>query len=100
MSIERLREKMIAIARANPPSMAVPFGFESRIMAHVNAFRPADSLTLWGNVLWRAAASCVAITVITAALSFILSPPSPNDATMLDLETTVMAPVIHFEENW
>jgi hypothetical protein len=64
MNVNDLHSKMMAVARKNPPSDHVPYAFEKRIMRRLAAVGPANPWGLWGGPLWRAAVSCVAITVL------------------------------------
>ena len=94
MNLAELERKLLAAARANPPSDRVPYAFEKRIMAHL-ADRPrSDGWELWGRALWRAAAPCVAIMLLLGAWSF-FTPPAGAPATDLsqDLEQTLLAAV-------
>ena len=56
MNLAELERKLIAAARANPPSDRVPYAFEKRIMARLAARPVADGWALWARALWRAAA--------------------------------------------
>ena len=64
MNWNELHDKLMAVARKNPPSDHVPYAFEKRIMSRLAAVGPANPWVLWGGPLWRAAVSCVAITVL------------------------------------
>src|ERR1035441_10170892 len=59
MNVTQLERKLIAAARANPPSDRVPYAFEKRIMAHLAAQPVVDDWALWARALLRAAAPCV-----------------------------------------
>jgi hypothetical protein len=94
MNLDQLQRKLFVAARSHPPSDAVPYGFEKRILARVQA-RPAhDAWAFWAQGLWRAAASCVALTVVLCAWS-VLSPANHlgNSDVSQDLESTVLAAV-------
>ncbi len=88
MNLAELERKLIAAARANPPSDQVPYAFEKRIMARLAARPAMDHCTLWARALWRAAAPCVAIMLLLGAWSF-FDPPASSPATDLSqqLET-------------
>ena len=94
MNLAKLEQKLVAAARANPPSDRVPYAFEKRIMAHL-ATRPlADGWELWGRALWRAAAPCVAIMLLLGAWSFFTPQASaPTNDLSQDLERTLLAAV-------
>jgi len=92
MNLAELERKLIATARANPPSEEVPYAFEKRVMALVADRRVEDDWTLWARALWRAAATCVAVMLLLGAWSLLAPPGSapPNDLS-LDLEQTLLA---------
>ena len=94
MNLAELERKLIAAARANPPSDWVPYAFEKRIMALLAARPVVDAGALWARALWRAAAPCVAIMLLLGAWS-LLTPQSSAPANDLsqDLEQTLLAAV-------
>ena len=94
MNLADLEQKLVAAARASPPSEAVPYAFEKRIMAHL-AIRPMlDEGALWARALWRATAPCVAIMLLLGAWS-LLAPTRSASAGDLSqqLEQTLLAAV-------
>jgi hypothetical protein len=94
MNLAELERKLIAAARANPPSDRVPYAFEKRIMAHLAARPVADEWALWGRALWRAAAPCVAIMLLLGAWSFYDPQGStPSNDLSQQLEQTLLASV-------
>ena len=103
MNTEELRKKLLAAARANPPSDHVPLAFEKRVLANLAAKPAADIAALWAHALWRAAIPCVAVTVLLGAFSFI---PSTNNTTANEedlsqtFEQTMLASADQLEENW
>ena len=70
MKIPELQSKIIAAARALPPSDRVPYAFEKRIMAQLAAGPIPDGWSLWGYALWRAAAPCVAVMLLLGGWTF------------------------------
>ena len=94
MNLAKLEQKLVAVARANPPSDQVPYAFEKRIMARLAAGPALDDWALWARALWRAATPCVAIMLLLGAWSFFT--PS-RSASMGDLsqqlEQTLLAAV-------
>jgi hypothetical protein len=94
MNLAELERKLMAAARANPPSDRVPYAFEKRIMARLAARPMSDGWELWGRALWRAAAPCVAIMLLLGAWSF-FTPQASAPATDLSqqLEQTLLAAV-------
>jgi hypothetical protein len=102
MNEKVLRGKLIAAARNNPPSADVPYAFEKRIMSRLAA-RPAPNVwALWSGPLWRAAFSCVAITVLCGVWSFATERKAENaDNFSQDFEAAVFAPLSqHIEDAW
>jgi hypothetical protein len=94
MNLAELEKKLVAAARANPPSEGVPYAFEKRIMARL-ATRPVmDDWALWARALWRAAAPCAAIMLLLGAWSFFAphSSTAANDLSQ-ELEKTLLAAV-------
>ncbi|HEX4122525.1 MAG TPA: hypothetical protein VH619_18060 [Verrucomicrobiae bacterium] len=104
MNENELHAKLIAAARNNPPSDHVPYAFEKRIMARVSATPAPNVWALWGGPLWRAALSCVAITVLCGLWSFSLANHRTVDNSASfsqDFEAAVFAPVSqHLEDAW
>ena len=89
MNLNELKIKLVAAARKCPPSDHVPYAFEKRIMARLGGLAPADLWTLWGKALWRAAASCILLTVLLGAWSLV-SLNGDSDLSE-DFEGTVFA---------
>lgn len=94
MNLAELKQKLVAAARANPPSDQVPYAFEKRIMARLAARPVVDDWALWARALWRAAAPCAAIMLLLGAWSFFAPPTSAsaNDVSQ-QLEQTLLAAV-------
>lgn len=67
MNTTELQKKLMAAARSTAPDDRVPYAFEKRIMALLASAKPLDAWTLWGHALWRAAVSCVAVTLLAGA---------------------------------
>jgi hypothetical protein len=92
MKLLDLEKKVIAVARANPPSDQVPFAFEKRIMALILA-RPAfDNLAFWARTLWFAAAPCVAVTLLFSSWAY-FHPGGDNTNLAQQLDNTLFAAV-------
>jgi len=87
LNLAELNRKLIAAARANPPSDQVPYAFEKRIIARLKA-----PVALWSRALWRAAAPCVAVMLLLSAWS-VFAPGAHSPATDLsqDFENTLLA---------
>ena len=94
MNLEKLEQKMIAAARLQTPDDRVPYAFEQRILALISARGVADLWTFWTRNLWRAAASCVAVTVVCGAISLFAPSVTENGNDLSqDFENTLLASV-------
>jgi hypothetical protein len=94
MNIDKLERKLIAAARANPPSDAVPYAFEQSIMTRLRSVPALDAWTDWSRALWRAAAPCVAVAVVLGVWTA-FSPETGAASTDLSqaLENTLLVSV-------
>jgi len=99
MNLADLERKLIAAARAHPPSDRVPYAFPKRILARLAARPLADGWELWGRALWRAAAPCVAIMLLLGGWSFFAQGSAPADDLSQDLEQTLLAAVDQDQPN-
>lgn len=94
MNLAELERKLIAAGRAHPPSERVPYAFEKRVMAYIAARSVPDVWAVWGRALWRAAAPCVAVTVLMCAWSYFApGGNSPAGDLSQEIENTVLAVV-------
>ena len=101
MNIGELQRKLLAAARANKPSDAVPYAFEKRIMARILSRSALDGWSLWNRALWQAAAPCVALTLLLGAWTLISSPTEGGAQSLAsDLESAVYAPFDNLGETW
>lgn len=92
MNVDQLQQKLIAVARAHPPSDHVPYAFEKRIMARLAGEVLGDRLNLWTRLLWRAAAPCLGITVLLSILTLSSGGLAGKEVPLSEaLETTVYA---------
>ena len=96
MNLEALRKKLLAAARSNPPSDAVPYAFEKRILARLTARPAEDPGLLWGRALWRGAMACVAVSLLLSAWSLFSAP----DNSRADLEETMIASATQMVDSW
>jgi hypothetical protein len=95
MSLNELHAKLVNVARKNPPGDEVPYAFEKRIMSHLASTPAVNDWALWGGPLWRAAVSCMAITILCgvwSATSHHASEPVTASFSQ-DFEATVFAPL-------
>jgi len=101
MDIAKLQAKLLQAARRQPADDRVPYAFEKRIMARLASLPRVDVWSLWSRALWRAAAPCVALTLILTAWSLLNLSPTPVQEVRVDeLETTVLAPLDGLGDVW
>lgn len=91
MNLNQLERKLIAAARAYPPGDQVPYAFEQRIMAHISRRPRLDSWAVWSRALWRAAAPCVALSIVLGAWSYLSAGGPPSADLSQAFENTVFA---------
>jgi hypothetical protein len=96
MNLAELQKKLIAAARTEVLDDRVPYAFEKRITALLASRVAPDNMALWVRGLWRAAVSCVAITLLFGAWA-VLNPTTTTTVTTDDLsqnfENTLLASV-------
>jgi hypothetical protein len=94
MDLDTLNRKLLAAARAHPPDDRVPYAFEKRIVALAGSRPVGDTHHELARGLWRAAVSCIGITVLLCAWSA-FDPSAPDSSTASDfspdLDSTVLA---------
>jgi hypothetical protein len=102
MNPSDLQAKLIEAARKEPLQDQVPYAFEKRIMACLASLSPLNSWALWGRPLWRAALSCVAITLLCGIWSLASAPKGDNsDSFAQAFERAVFASSDqHLEDIW
>jgi hypothetical protein len=102
MNLNKLHAKLIAVARKDAPSDHVPYAFEKRVMNRLAPLAPPTPWALWGGPLWRAAVSCMAITVLCGVWSFALHRQHDSpEAFSQAFEAAVFAPPTqHAEDAW
>ncbi len=101
MNVAALYQKLIASARLHPPSTAVPYAFEKRVMARLALVPVADWWSFWARALWRAAAPCVAIMVLLSAWTiYEHTGNQAQETSSVDLESTVLAAIDHSGDAW
>jgi hypothetical protein len=102
MNLSELHSRLIAAARTHPPREDVPYAFEKRVMARLMARPPLDPWALWSRALWRAAASCIALTALLGIWSIASLSASDSAETFPDaFENSVFAAMPeHIEDSW
>ena len=105
MNLDQLQQKLLAAARNRLPSDHVPYAFEKRLLARLLTPATLDHSALWARALWRAAAPCVALTLLFGAWSFIGN--NANSTGMADggdfsqhFEQTMLAALDDVEDVW
>ena len=92
MNLNELERKLTAAARLQKPDDRVPYAFEKRIMAHITSRPLPDRWTVWGNSLWRAAVSCVAVALVCGGISLFSQTTTDNSTNLTqDFENTLLA---------
>jgi anti-sigma-K factor RskA len=92
MNPVELQKKLTAAARRQKPDDRVPYAFEKRIMALIEARALADRWAGWVSGLWRAAVVGVVVAAAVVAVSYFT--PSPRDGGVdlsQDFENTLLA---------
>ncbi|MEY4387292.1 MAG: hypothetical protein RLY20_2575 [Verrucomicrobiota bacterium] len=91
----KLERKLLAAAKAHPPSDAVPYAFEQRIMTALLRAPVPDAWAVWAGALWRAAAPCIAVAILCSVWTMVAPKHSDTASNNLsdDLEQTVLAAV-------
>src|ERR1700744_694746 len=102
MKLNEMHDRLMALAKQNPPGDHVPYAFEKRIMSRLASLAPESPWAIWGGPLWRAALSCVAITVLCGIWSFASARPADTQETFSQaFEATVFTPPAqHVEDAW
>ena len=101
MNMAELQKKLLAAARANPPSDDVPYAFEERIMARLTANPAPDILATWNRALWQAAAPCVAVMLLLGAWTrFAQRTDISRETLAADLESSLYLPFDNPTETW
>lgn len=95
MKTGELQTKLIAAARTRVLDDHVPYLFEKRVTALLKARVAPSNMDLWVRGLWRAAVSCVAITVLCAVWATMTpaTSASPTDDLSQNFQNTLLASV-------
>lgn len=100
MNLRELESKLLAAARRHPPSEHVPYAFERRIMARLIGAIPVEPWAVWTRVWWRAAAPCLAITLVLGAWSYSVDGRTEHPTLDTELESTVYAAMGTAADPW
>jgi hypothetical protein len=92
MNVAELQKKLLAIARTEVLDDRVPYAFEKRVTALLASRVAPQNLDLWVRGLWRAAVSCVAISLLCGAWAF-FNPTTPGNDLSQNFESTLLASV-------
>lgn len=84
MNLDHLQKKLLAAAKANPPTNRVPLAFEKRVLAHLTAKPVLDIATLWSRALWQATVPCLALTLVLVGLTLY---PTGNSSSATTVTT-------------
>ncbi|HVU09456.1 MAG TPA: hypothetical protein VHG89_13040 [Verrucomicrobiae bacterium] len=100
MNLVELQKKLIAAAKTEVLDDRVPYAFEKRVTALLASRVSAGNLNLWVRGLWRAAVSCVAITMLMGAWAFFSSASTSkaSDDLSQNFETTLLASIDQNEQ--
>ena len=95
MKLAELQQKLTAAAMCETPDERVPYAFEKRIIALVAERAAASSgRALWMRGALRAAATCVAFSLVCGAVSFFAPAVKDNNNDLSqDFENTLLAAV-------
>jgi hypothetical protein len=98
MELDKLQQKLIAVARKDIPSDHVPYAFEKRIMAQLATAGVPDGWILWSRALWRAAVPCLMLVAFITVWST-NSTVADNADFSLQFEEAVLAELNDNVEN-
>jgi hypothetical protein len=90
------QRKFYKAAARLPEQDRVPYAFEKRIMANLDAM-VTDVRAVWGRFLWRAVAPCLGVMLVTTILT---SVTGETESFAPDLESAVLAPIATEYDNW
>lgn len=92
MDLEKLQQKLMAAAKASPPSDRVPYAFEKRIMARLTAPLKVDEWALCGRWLWRAVTPCMSVMAALGVWVLATMQPEPESQNLEQaIENTLLS---------
>jgi hypothetical protein len=94
MNLDKLHDKLIAAAKTEVLNERVPYAFEKRVTVLLASRVAPDNAILWVRGLWRAAVSCVAVTILFGAWA-VFNPATggTSDDLSQNFENTLLASV-------
>lgn len=98
MNLVELERRLIAAARANPPSDTVPVAFEKRVMARLAELRAPDYAVFWARGLWRGALASIAAAVAAFALYMVVVPRADEGDFFADQFESAMLAAVELEQ--
>jgi hypothetical protein len=93
MRLAELQQKLIAAARVDPPADRVPYAFEKRVLARLQARPLEDFRLLWARALWRGAVACLGLALLLGVFTLVAPPAAPAGDLSQDFENTLIAAV-------
>ncbi len=100
MNLDNVQRKLIAAARLAQPSDHVPYAFEKRIMARLAQGARIDLLGAWSVALWRGAVTCLAIVLLSGAMSLWSNAQRSEADFSQEFETAVFASAASPDGAW
>jgi hypothetical protein len=94
---DQLERKLLAAARRVEPPARVPYAFERRILAAIQAGPALDPWQAWGRVFSRAAIMCVGISLLSSVWFYC---ENGSNRELPDLEHAVYAVLDHPGVTW
>jgi anti-sigma-K factor RskA len=86
MNMVELQKKLTAASRAQAPDERVPYAFEKRVVALIQARAGVDRWAFWAQGLWRAAVMCVAVAIVAGAMLYFMDSSTPGKGGDLSQE--------------
>ncbi len=100
LKADPLIEKLLCVARANPPNDRVPYAFEQRILARLQSGAIPDVWGLWEQVFWRSLPAFLGITLMLGAVTYTTQATWDSNSLQDDLESALYAEVESTGDRW
>ncbi|MCW5558819.1 MAG: hypothetical protein KIT22_13445 [Verrucomicrobiae bacterium] len=104
--LHRLEQALLEAGRRHPPSGAVPYAFEQRVMARIRASASScpEAVVHWIRGLWRSAMAAMAAAALLVGVDWVTPGPASLAATdQLSgpaLEETLLASAVPEDGLW